>query len=194
MYPAPSLHRWIRHRLGIPWLVALWCAVGWSPSRGADSSAAEYTAKAGLICSFAKFVDWPTNAFHDDQSPLVIGVFGNNPFGNKLETAARGKRIRGRTIEVRIVRTAAEAGSTHLLFISSSQERSARECLRTLSQRPVLTVGESSAFPEAGGIITIVRDSERLRFDISLRSSESTGLRISAQMLSVARKVTRPSP
>src|SRR2546430_10467223 len=42
-----------------------------------DSS--EYLIKAGFIYNFAKFVEWPSAAFAQPDSPIVIGILGTDP-------------------------------------------------------------------------------------------------------------------
>src|ERR1041384_1068472 len=52
----------------------------------------EYELKAAILPKLPLFMTWPENAFHDAGSPVRIGVFGPNPFGNYLQEAVRGKK------------------------------------------------------------------------------------------------------
>ena len=45
----------------------------------------EYKIKAVFLYNFAKFVEWPPNVFPDANTPFVIGVLGQDPFGSYLE-------------------------------------------------------------------------------------------------------------
>ena len=53
----------------------------------------------------------------------------------------------------------------------------------------MLTVGESAAFAQQGGIITFVLQDDRLRFDIDMDAATRAGLHISAQLQKLARTV-----
>lgn len=159
-----------------------------------DPATPEPQLKAALLWSFAKFVEWPQAAFANDQSPMVIGVFGTSPVGGELATLAAGKRINNRTVEIRTIHNGTEAVGTHLVFIGTGQERAAKDLLHDVGERAVLTVGDSNTFLSAGGIIGIARESDKLRFDINLRNSEKAGLRISSQLQKLARSVTRANP
>ena len=41
----------------------------------------EYTVKAVFLYSFGRFVEWPEGAMGKASDPLVIGIAGENPFG-----------------------------------------------------------------------------------------------------------------
>src|SRR5216117_3076753 len=56
-----------------------------------DSS--EYLIKAGFIYNFAKFVEWPSTAFSQPDSPIMIGVLGTDPFGSVLDRLVEDKKI-----------------------------------------------------------------------------------------------------
>src|SRR5580700_4828168 len=58
---------------------------------GADVS--KYTVKSAYLFNFARFVDWPDNAFAKSTSPLVIGIVGDDPFGSALTEAVSGKTV-----------------------------------------------------------------------------------------------------
>jgi hypothetical protein len=58
-----------------------------------------------------------------------------------------------------------------------------------LEAAPVLTVSETNDFIDSGGMIALVRNRDRIRWEINRSSAESAGLRLSAQLLSMAVKV-----
>jgi hypothetical protein len=54
-----------------------------------------------------------------------------------------------------------------------------------------LTVGEAEEFLPRGGMIRLLVDEGKVRFDISTRSAEQAGLKVSSQLLKLARSVER---
>ena len=57
-----------------------------------ETVGSEYESKAGLMLTFAEFVEWPAYAFPDASAPIVLGVIGEDPFGDALEKLmAEGK-------------------------------------------------------------------------------------------------------
>ena len=66
--------------------VALATLASVTPLRAAEATpSAEYQVKAAFLYNFAQFVEWPARAFPAPDSPLIIGVLGENPFGTYLE-------------------------------------------------------------------------------------------------------------
>jgi len=57
--------------------------------------------KAGFIYNFAKLVEWPTASFAQPDSPIVIGILGEDPFGATLDRIVADKKINGRGFAVK---------------------------------------------------------------------------------------------
>jgi len=53
----------------------------------------------------------------------------------------------------------------------------------------MLTVGEGDDFPAAGGVIGLVIEDNKVRFDVNLEAAERAGLKISSKLLKLARNV-----
>src|SRR6202166_5421953 len=66
-----------------------------------NSDSSEYLIKAGFIYNFAKLVEWPSTAFAQADSPIVIGILGDDPFGATLDRIVADKKINGRGLVVR---------------------------------------------------------------------------------------------
>src|SRR5439155_3469348 len=141
----------------IPGLIFAWLLAAGGGS-AQDSSPSEYQVKAAFLFHFAKFVEWPPTAFAEPGSPLVIGVLGENPFGEVLQATVRGKSLNNRPLAVREVRTTSECTNCHILFISSSEKKRLPEILKGLQGSAVLTVSEIDRFTESGGIINFISE------------------------------------
>lgn len=184
------ISRQARWRSAARWLAAALCGwfllAGLSTCRAQDSGSREYQIKAAFLYNFAKFVRWPAQSFTNAQSPLVIGVFGNNPFGSELQAIAKNHTIYGRRIVIKPVATVVEAATVHLLFFSAAEDGHLTETLAALKDAPVLTVGESDKFIAVGGMINFVRQGDKVRFEINNAAVARHGLKISAQLLKLA--------
>jgi hypothetical protein len=62
----------------------LCCVLRCGHARADDASNREYAVKAAFVYNFAQFTQWPPEAFESADSPLVIGVLGEN---NPIEPA-----------------------------------------------------------------------------------------------------------
>jgi hypothetical protein len=149
----------------------------------------EYRVKAAFLYNFAKFVDWPSQAFKTPQDPIMVCVLGHNPFGNALEEVLRGKSIEGRAFAFRQVADAEEASACQILFISSSEGKHFRSLYGNLKPAGVLTVGEARGFATDGGVINFKLDAGRVRFEINVGAAEHAQLQISSKLLSLAQIV-----
>jgi hypothetical protein len=154
--------------------------------RAQESPPSESRLKAAFLWNFAKFVDWPTNAFASDTSPFVIGVLGESPIGADLEQTVKGKLINDHPIIVKTVRAATDAKGCHILFISNSEKSRLADIFKDLGNAPVLTVGEYDQFTQSGGMINFVRQGNKIRFQINDEAAKAADLKISSKLLSLA--------
>jgi hypothetical protein len=151
----------------------------------------EYQVKAAFLYNFAKFVEWPAHRFEEASSPIVIGVFGGNPFGGELERLTRDRTINGRPIVVRVIQSASAARGTHLLFFSADADNRFPDLREALRAAGTLTVGESDGFGRHGGMINFVPEGDKLRFEINIGETSGAGLKMSAQLQKLAKNVRR---
>jgi hypothetical protein len=149
----------------------------------------EYEVKAAYLYHFARYVDWPSSAFPSDGAPFVIAVLGDDPFGPLLDQALEGRRIADRTTRVVRTRSVEEAARAQLVFISASETGDLPQIMRKLGRRQVLTVGDLEEMARRGAVIAFRRDRNKIRFDINPRRAEGNGLKVSSQLLRVARIV-----
>src|SRR5207247_1541681 len=102
----------------------------------------EYQVKAVFLFNFAQFVEWPTNAFPEARTPLVIGVLGDDPFGPFLDATVRGETVNGHPLAIQRYRSVDEIKECHILFISQSESTRLEDILARLKGRNILTVGD----------------------------------------------------
>lgn len=151
-----------------------------------DSTPTEYQIKAAFLFNFAKFVEWPPSAFAGTNSPIVIGILGDNPFGNDLARTVRDKTLNNRPLVIEEFHSPVEATNCHILFISTSEKARLSQIVEALRGASVLTVGEMDRFTEAGGMINFVREGNKMRFQINEVAAKSAGLKVSSKLSSLA--------
>lgn len=156
-----------------------------------DRPPTEHEVKAAFLYKVAKYVTWPVHAFASRQDPILIGVLGDDSFGDDLASTVRRERsVHGRSLRVLHSRNAADLVHCHLLFISASEKSRLAQHLATLerSHSHALTVGQTDDFLAAGGAIRFFVENQKVRFEVNLRAAESAGLVISSKLLHLARK------
>jgi hypothetical protein len=178
------------------WLHLAAClVVGASASTPADalaqsSASPEYQLKAVFLFNFAQFVEWPASAFAGPDSPLVIGVLGEDPFGTYLDETVRGETVNGRPLVVRRYRGVEEIGTCHILFVSRLEQRRVQGVLDSLHGRSILTVSDTKPFATLGGMIRFVTDRNRIRLRINLEAAQAADLTLSSKLLRPAQIVS----
>ncbi|MBI4548186.1 MAG: YfiR family protein [Ignavibacteriae bacterium] len=153
-------------------------------------SPTEYQVKAAFLYNFAKFVEWSPETFSDTTTPIVIGILGEDPFEADLDTIVKDKNINGREFVVRRFQALKELEQCHILFISSSEQKDMPKILRRLRNSGMLTVSEVEHFAHIGGMINLVVEENKVRFEINVEAAEREGLKISSQLLKLARIVS----
>jgi hypothetical protein len=145
----------------------------------------EYRVKAAFLYNFARFVDWPTEAFRSPGEPFMICVIGEDPFGASLDDVVAGKTIGGRPVAVRRISDARQPGACQVLFVGPSADKRALSVLTSLKSA-VLTVGDAANSISAEAIIRFTMDSGKVRFEINTGAADRALLHISAKLLSLA--------
>ena len=148
--------------------------------------------KAAFLYNFTKFVEWPANSSDGTTEPLVIGIAGRGPYAAELEEVVRNRTINGRKLVVKTVDTPEAARGIHVLFLPTSEDARLAEWLGAFRGACTLTVGESWAFAQAGGMINFVLEGDKVRFEVNEAAAERAGLRISSQLLKLAKTVRNP--
>jgi hypothetical protein len=160
----------------------------------------EYEVKAAFMYNFLKFVNWPKEKSAQDNNQIIIGIIGEDPFGSAADVF-KGKTIEDHQVAIKYFdnarqlkessEKAQEIAKCYLLFICASEQKNVKDIIDVVSQRGVLTVGDSEKFIESGVIINFMLEDNKIRFDINLDSSEKAGLEIRSQLLRLARKVIK---
>ena len=178
-----------RCAVALLFLALLFAAVRPSWGQQPTATADEYTIKAAYLYNFIRYIEWPSSAFPNAESPIVIGVVGPVPsdLDRSLSYYEKSKKVRGRTIQIRRFRTADDIGNCHLLFLTKSIESNVlKDVVEKSNENPILLVGETSDFLERGGAINFVMASNKVRFQLDVKETQSKGLKPSAKLLQVA--------
>lgn len=168
------------------WLV-LFCLLQFTVAPAFGQSPKEYQLKAVFLWRLAQFTEWPTNAFESDESPIVIGVLGENPFGDALETVVRGETAHGRKLVLQHYTRLDQIKTCHVLYISVSEARRIKEIITALAGRSILTVSDIDGFALSyGGMIRFLTEQNRIKLRINQNAVAATQLKLDARLLRAA--------
>lgn len=173
------------------WLCLLWLALGGTGAAAQDAAPTESDLKAAFLYNFAKFVDWPKEAFANDEARIVIGIYGDEEFVTTLRALLQDKKAHGRGFTVKRIANPQEARNCHFLFFREDETRRMGQLLENIRRLPILTVGESAEFLEAGGMINLFVEDKQLRFDVNPGAADAARLTVSSQLMRLAKNVRK---
>ncbi len=174
------------------WVLAAWLLLGGLDLPAQTNVSKEYQIKAAFIFNFAQFVEWPPEAFPEKETPLVVGVLGDDPFKGFLGELLHGEKAGNRPLGIEYYRRVEEIKQCHILFISNSESKRLAQILARLKDRSILTVGEADGFAVNGGMIRFLPEGSKVRFRINNEAARAVRLSISFKLLRLAEIVPAP--
>ena len=150
-------------------------------------TAAEYQVKAVFLFNFTRFVDWPTTSFEAANSPFVIGILGNDPFGTYIDETVNGETAGQHPIIIKRYKTIKDIDNCQILFINSSESEQIKPILSELKEKNVLTVSDANNFASFGGMIGFFIENNKIKMQINTDAAKAASLSISSKLLSVAK-------
>jgi uncharacterized protein DUF4154 len=158
----------------------------------ADSAAqqhpSEFQIKAAYLYNFGKFVRWQ-NDRPERVNSFDICVLGKDPFGPVLDATVAGETIDGKAIKASRLTSAQEATHCKVLFVASSEENRLGAIFLVTQRMNVLTVSDLPRFAERGGMIGLVRQQDKIRFEVNRAATEKANLALSSELLKLATRV-----
>jgi hypothetical protein len=147
----------------------------------------EYHLKAVFLWRLAQFTQWPANAFEHADSPIVICVLGENPFGDAIEEAVRGETANGRKLVVQHYRGVPEIQTCHVLYVSGSVARQLKEISAALAGKSILTVRDSDGSARSyDTIVRFINEQNKINLRIDLKAATAARLVLDPRLLRAA--------
>jgi hypothetical protein len=157
------------------------------PSSGA-ALPSDIQVKAAMVYNMAKFVDWPSDAFSGENAPFTLCVMGKGPLGTATE-ALKGKTVKNRKLVIKAIEQVDEANGCQILVIGDSARRQVPVALDRLRKQSILTISDLPKFAVNGGAVGFVDQDGKVRFEINLETAQNARVKISSQLLKLAKIV-----
>lgn len=175
-------------------LIFFWLVCVLNPSREGIAYAGEPSEnqiKAVFIYNFVKFVEWPSHVFQSPDSPIVICTLGQDGLTDAIDTLS-GRTAQGRKLVLKPIGRPAQADHCHVVYVARSEKGQFAAVLRP-TREAVLTVGDMRGFAANGGIINFAMAENRITFEVNVDAVARAGLRLSSQLVKLARVVREDS-
>lgn len=161
--------------------------LGSAPSVRADEVAALDALEAAYTLHFLNLIRW------DRPAPLLsFCVLGDSEAGDRMRRTLTDKTVHGQRIDARRVGDA-DLGHTacDAIYIPATYADTAPTLLKLYEHTATVTISDIPGFAHEGGVIGFVVIDDRLRFDINETIASRKGLKISAKLLELARRIVR---
>lgn len=142
--------------------------------------------KAAFLYNFTRFVNWPASSFSSSSDPFIIGIIGNDPFGQYIEELVKGEKIGNHPIIIKRYYSLENIEDSHILFINTSDRDRIRRILSIVRNKSILTVSDTENFTDFGGAVHFYRHENKIRLKINISSAKNSRLEISSKLLSLA--------
>lgn len=180
--------RAMRHGYALALALAA-CGLLATAMQSEGQAASESQLKAAFLYNFVKFVEWPPQSFADGDTPLVIGVMGDERVADALDQICKGRNVGGRKLVCRRLSRDGNLEGCHILFMATAERRHVAGILARLGDSSVLTVGDAEGFVSNGGMIGFVMQKSKIAFEVNAGVAKKKRLKISSQLLKLAKDV-----
>lgn len=161
---------------------------------GQQKNPSEDQVKAAYLLNFAKLAEWP-HALHDGPSPLVIGVSGGDEdFPSVVKEVVASRVVGTHPLLVMAVESLSEMKQCQIVFFRAPGRREDQGAIDSLGPAGVLLVGDDDSFLRQGGMINLVRDHGRVRFEVNPEALDRSKIHFSSKILALAKTGFESSP
>lgn len=148
----------------------------------------EALVKAAFLHKFFSFVEWPDGTFPKPDSPVRIGVIGDDEIWQDLQELSKDRARDGRPVTpVRLLPGEPVAG-IHILYLKAPNLSKMSELVASVPEG-VLTVADADSAHPKGSVMSFFVEDGRVRFGLSLDAATKQRLRVSSRLLAVAKRI-----
>lgn len=148
---------------------------------------AEARLRSAFLVNFLRFTRFPPPL---DEASYFLCILGVSKFG-EVENELSSQTINDHKIVVIHLGEAPSRRTCHILWVNAGEEEKYKDYLDSISDLPILVIGEGDAIFNFHGGISLYWDRQRLRFHVNLESITTRNLKMSSQVLRLARKIIK---
>jgi hypothetical protein len=149
----------------------------------------EAQVKAMFVYNFLKFVEWPVDTSVGAKDPFVVLIIGEGATADATEQFLQSKSIGDRPLVVRRTRWDQSLAGARAAFVVEGDAKKLHRVLDAAASAGVLTIGEGESFTTRGGVIGLLVEDRKVRFDVDTTAAQIAGLRVSSKLLALTRAV-----
>jgi hypothetical protein len=168
------------------------------PAAKAQTPMGESAVKAMFVYNFLKFVEWPSSAAPATGEAFVVCIIGEGETPDAVQHFLESKAIGDQRLVVRRARWDESLAGARAVFVLERDSKKLRHILDEAAAAGVLSIGEGDGFASRGGVIGLLVEDRKVRFDVDTSAAQNARLRVSSKLLALSRTVlssaSRPEP
>jgi hypothetical protein len=144
--------------------------------------------KAAFLHKFASFVEWPDGTFPRADTPLRIGILGDEVLWRDLIELARDRDRDGRPVYATRIAPGDALTGYHILYFKAPSPARVMDLLAGVPEG-VLTVADSDGAHPRGAVLSFFHEEGRVGFGVSVEAAGRQKLRLNPRLISAARRM-----
>lgn len=144
--------------------------------------------KALFVYNFAKYIQWPEDA---DAEVFTIGVLGQKDVYEELAKLCEEKKINGLPVVVRMIDDPEKISDCKIIYISRGQNLFFKDMMGLIGNEKILLVTEGKEMVKQGADISMMKQDNRLAFEINKESITKKGLIVPNELMVLAINMDR---
>lgn len=169
-----------KHRFFLS-LMLLFCAI--QSSFGQSQINSQAKSKALFLYNFAKYIQWPEDM---DLEVFTIGVIGPKEVLFELQNICKGKSINGVPLAVREIDDPENISDCRIIYVSKGQNLFLKDIMGLIGKEKILLVTEGKDMTKAGADISLVKQQDKMAFEINKDAITKKGLMVPNELMILA--------
>ena len=157
----------------------------------AAAAEAEDELKSVIVLNFLRYSTWPETP--PATGPLVVGVLGRPSFARYLQASLQSKSVNGRAVRIVELKAMSDPQCCQVIYVATDRISEIKQTLQAVRSAHALTIGESDAFLEYGGTVSLLLIDGHMSFEVSLEALKQSEIEISSKLLRFGQIRRRPA-
>jgi hypothetical protein len=154
------------------------------PTHASDASL-----RWAFVTNFARYTEWPTQKWPQPNTPLTICMVAGDREMAQEKANVEKLTLGGRSVKLLQVSRVIELETCAVVYVPAEARIELKAFMEAAQKAKALTVSDRADFIDEGGVIGLTAAGGRYTFDVNLAAARSAELKLSSQLLKLARSV-----
>jgi YfiR/HmsC-like len=143
----------------------------------------------GFVTNFARYTEWPTQKWANGSAPLSVCLLAGDKDMNAEISSLEKHTVGGRPLRGVQITRLPELDACAVVYVPTDYKPPLKPIFDAADKHKILTISDRVDFIEEGGMIGLTPSGGRYVFDVNLITTRAAELKLSSQLLKLARTV-----